>query len=85
MDAERVRNNKNGMIRSAFLAAFPKTIPIMMGFLFAMYESGDFRRFLGVCNGNDVAGEFCSGTNFFDGINDSGKTFVLRNRIAGKV
>ena len=47
MDAERVRNNKNGMIRNAFLAAFPKTIPIMMGFLFLGMSYGFYMKVSG--------------------------------------
>ena len=47
MDAERVRNNRNGMIRNAFLAAFPKTIPIMMGFLFLGMSYGFYMKVSG--------------------------------------
>ncbi|MBE5929971.1 MAG: branched-chain amino acid transporter AzlC [Lachnospiraceae bacterium] len=47
MAAERVCNNRKGIIRKAFLAAFPKTIPIMMGFLFLGMSYGFYMKVSG--------------------------------------
>ena len=47
MTAIETSNNKKGMIRKAFSAAFPKTIPIMMGFLFLGMSYGFYMKVSG--------------------------------------
>ncbi len=47
MATNETSNNKNGRISKALLAAFPKTIPIMMGFLFLGMSYGFYMKVSG--------------------------------------
>ncbi len=47
MTAKKLCNNKKEIIRKAFSAAFPKTIPILMGFLFLGMSYGIYMRVSG--------------------------------------
>ncbi len=47
MAAKEKSYNKRGIMRSAFFAAFPKTIPIMMGFLFLGMSYGFYMKVSG--------------------------------------